>query len=212
MLPRKTLIIIILTFAALIVGILVVYALIPRATLKFSVAPENVTVTINGENHSVTTGQTISVAPGEIELKINRKDFLEHTETFTLENNQTREILVALTPTTDEARMLLDAAAARAVVERLGGQEVDKGADELMKEYPILAKLPITDKFFRIVICNSKKYPDDPKKLAVCIRLFEPEARQAAFDEIERQGFSLKDYEIIVQAYDYETMREQAGE
>lgn len=195
----------------MVVG-LIVYALIPRASLVFAVAPEEVTVTINGKEQQVENGQEINVSPGKIELKISRPNFVEHTETLELKNGDRQEVLVALTALNGDAQLLLETPGARMVIERIGGQAVEEGAAKLMEAYPIMKDLPVTDKFFHIVVCDSEKYPGDRSKIAVCIRLYDLQARESAFDEIKRLGYSVDDYEIIVQDYSYESLIEDAGE
>ena len=195
----------------LIIG-LVVYALIPRATIVFAVAPQEITVVINGNEHTVKNGDSVNVAPGEITLELKRDEFESYGETFVLENGETREVLAALEPLTEAARQLLLNNGSQIIIERIGANAVEQGAEALEAEYPILLDLPINERFYTILICESERKDAKQGDLAVCVRLYEPQARQAALNTIERRGYSLDDYEIIVQDFSYENLQQQASD
>lgn len=206
----------IITIALIVMGLgiigLIVYSLIPKATIRLSIAPEEFTVAINGVTRNAKTDDVITVAPGEIEIIVSREEFGSYSEKVTVKNGEEKEILAALEPKTDAARALLDSTKSQNVIQRIGGKKVEEGAKKLTDENPILNELPIKDRFYTIVVCNSEKYPDDKKKFAVCVRLFELEAKQSAIDELARRGYSLDDYEVIFVDLTYENVREGAGE
>ena len=209
---RSQLLKIIGILAGVIVVGLIIYALIPRATITFAVAPEEVTAIINGEERQIKNGESVTVAPGEIVIELRRDEFETTGETFVIANRESREVLIALEPLTENARQLLLNDGSQLVIQRIGGRAVEEGAAQLREQYPILNDLPYNDRFYSIVICNSEREGAEPTDLAVCVRLFEPQARQSALDTIERLGYSLDDYEIIVQDQSFETVRDQAGE
>ena len=98
------------------------------------------------------------------------------------------------------------------MIQRIGGSAVEAGAEKLRENYPIITELPINDRFFKIIMCESREFPDDSEKIAVCIQLFDLQARQSAINAIERLGYSLDDYEVVFQDLTYENIREQSGE
>ena len=74
---------------AIVVG-LIIYALIPRATITFAVAPEEVTAVINGEERQIKNGESVTVAPGEIVIELRRDEFETTGETFVIANRESR--------------------------------------------------------------------------------------------------------------------------
>jgi hypothetical protein len=208
---RKVAIILAVAFGVLVI-VAIIYALIPRATITFSVAPEEVQVEVNGKNHTVQNGQSITVAPGDITVIVSRNEFDSYTEKFTVKNGETYEVLAALVAKTLAAERLLQTPGSQAVIQRVEGRKVERGAAELVSKNPLLKELPIIDKFYKIIVCNSQAYPDDTSKFAICVQLYELEARDAALNDIRGRGYNPEDYEIIVQDLTYETLRENAGE
>lgn len=192
---KRTLIIILITTVVLLGVGLLVYQLIPHGTLKMSVAPDEVTVTINGKERTVTTGDSIRVDPGELTIEISRDEFDPHTEKLTIKNGETVEILVALFPKTKNAKALLNTEKSDAVIQRVTGRAMEATASQLRKDYPIISSLPIKDKYYTVTICESEKHPNDTTKVAICIELYNLEAKQAAIDDIAERGFNLNNYE-----------------
>jgi hypothetical protein len=189
--------------ALLIVGF-VVYSLIPRATLLMSVAPEEFTVTINGHDKKVKTGDEISVTPGDVKFTISRDGFDSYTHTVSIKNGQKVEILQALKPQTDEARKLLETEKSQAIIQRVTNVNLEKASNNILKDYPLVAQLPINDKFYSVRICESQLHPNDATKVAVCVLLYNPEAKQSAIDDVTSRGFDLNDYETYFQSPDDE--------
>ena len=192
-------------FSALIIG-LIINALIPRATILFSVAPHNITVSINGKTQSVTNGQKISVSPGTISLTLSRSEFKDYSEQIQIKNGETQEVLYALTPLTDAAKQLLNTDESQQIIQRIGNNTIQAGAADLAKKYPILNILPINDKFYTILPCDSVKYPGDKTKVAICVKLYDMQAKQSALDDMTNRGFNPTDYETIFIDNSYQTL------
>lgn len=193
----------IIAVVVLIIG-LIVYASIPRANLLMSVAPEDFTVTINGHDHKVKTGDSITVTPGDLSIKISSNNFDTYTEKVTIKNGEQKEILIALKPQNDIAKKLLETKKSQEIIQRIANVNMKKFSAQLLKDYPILAVLPINDKFYTIVSCPSKIHSDDVTKIAICVNLYDLQAKQSAVDEISKRGFSLDNYEVyfVDQGYD----------
>jgi len=202
---RKQIILIASIVATLIIIGVIINSLIPRATLIFAVAPESVTVVINGKSQTVTNGQSITVTPGDITIEITRSEFASYSDKVTMKNHETKEILVALDAQTDGAKQLLLTAGSQKIIQRIGGKKVQEGGDALTKAYPILKELPITDKFYKILPCDSEQNPDDTSKIAICIQLFDLEAKESAINELTTRGYDITKYEIIYLDLSYNT-------
>lgn len=207
-------IIILLIVAVVMVGIiaLVIYSLIPRASILFSVAPEEVRVTINGSERNIKSGDRVTVSPGETTVEVSRDEFNNYSEVVTLENGDEYEVLVALEAQTAAAEALLATDHSQLIIQRIAGRDLKNGAEELRAAYPVLEVLPIVDRFYKVIVCESKKHPDDKTKLALCVQLFELAARQSALAEIKRRGYNPSDYEVIFQDFTYKTLQRNAGE
>ncbi|MFY9228239.1 MAG: PEGA domain-containing protein [Candidatus Microsaccharimonas sp.] len=181
-----------------IVIIVIINAITPRATIIFSLAPSEATVSINGKKQGIKNQQSVTVSPGELTIITSRSEFADDTQKITIKNGETYNIIVILSAQTDAARALLQTPESQQVMEQRTGRELQKATEQANEKYPILGVLPINDKYYTILPCSSEKYPDDTSKVAVCIKLYNPEARQSALDEITSRGFKLEDYEIII--------------
>jgi hypothetical protein len=208
---KRTIRLILIGAALLIIG-LIVYALIPRASLLMSIAPEDFTVTINGHSQQAKTGDSITVTPGDISLSVSRDGFDTYTQKLTIKNGEKVEILQALNPKTDDAKALLNTAKSQAVIQRVTNAKMKAATDQLVKNYPILAVLPINDKFYTITTCNSKLHPNDATKTAICVNLYDLEAKQSAIDDVKQRGFNLDNYETYFVDASYNSASQQNGD
>ncbi|MFZ3009494.1 MAG: hypothetical protein WA030_00540 [Candidatus Microsaccharimonas sp.] len=186
-----------LAFIAIVI-IVIINAVTPRATIVFSLAPSEATVSINGKKQEVKNQQSVTVSPGELTIVTSRSEFADDTQKITIKNGETYNIIVILSAQTDTARKLLETPESQLIIQQRTGREIKKASEDATSKYPILAVLPINDKYYTILPCSSEKYPDDTSKIAVCIKLYDPEAGQSALDEITSRGFKLEDYEIII--------------
>lgn len=209
---RKQILIALIALAAVGLIALIVYSLIPRATIILSVAPEQFTVSINGVKREADTGEIVTVSPGEIEVTLSRDEFDTYTERVVVKNGERKEILVALTAQTPAAELLLKTDKSQEIIQRITGKKIEQGTKELGEKNPILKELPIRERFYTIIACNSEKYPDDKTKFAICIQLFDLDARQSAIDNLRLRGYSLDDYEFIFVDSTYKNIQEQSGE
>ena len=208
---KKIIILIVCACVVLLIGG-IIYVLIPRATLVLSVAPDELTLVVNGKSQTVKTGQEVTIAPGEITVELQRPEFDTYTEKFSIKNGEKREILVALNPQTDAARDLLRTDTSQQIIQRVGGKKVKEGGAQILTQYPILKDLPISDKFYTVKACTSRQYPNDPSKIAICINLFDMAAKQSAVSDIERRGYQLSNYEVVYIDATYSTQKAEHGE
>jgi len=196
MINKRLLIIIVIIAIPMI--LIIIYALIPRATITFSIAPTQANVAINGKKQSIKNQQSITVAPGEVTVVISRSEFDTYTEKLTIKNGEKKDVVAVLTAQTPAAQKLLETPEAQLVVQRFTSKLITNDTNKAKASYPILKDLPINDKFYTITPCDSQKYADDKTKVAVCISLTDNAARQSALDAITKKGYRLDDYEIII--------------
>ena len=194
---RRKFIIMALSAIGLVIGIAVTYALMPRSTLLLSIAPEEFTVSVYGKDHQKKTGDTINVSPGDVIVKISHEGFQTLTKKITVKNGETFEILEALVPLTDEAKKLIATEKSQAIIQRIQGVKTTEKVDDMLKTYPIIGVLPIKDKYYTIEPCPSRKYPKDVSKIAICVNLYNIEAKPSSIKDVESRGFNLDDYETI---------------
>lgn len=194
---KKTLRIIGIVIGVVIVGV-VALMLIPRSTILLSVAPDEFTISIDGKKGELKkTGDSLSLSPGTHSVSISRDEFKTYETSITVKNKENFEVLIALEPLTDAARELLNSEKSQAIIQRITGKRMTSDIEKVRTDYPIISKLPIEDKYFTISSCPSVKYPNDATKVAICVYLFDPEAKESADDELQSLGFNLDDYEIL---------------
>lgn len=185
-----------------LIGIIVfsvIYSLTPRATLLLALAPESGSLSLDGATtQTVSNKQKISVKPGKHTVEFSRDEFDSFKLDITVENNKSVEVIIALNPLTDAARKLLLTPGSQEVVQRFGGQQIEKGAKTLEKAYPILSVLPITARLYVINSCKSVKFPNDPSKMALCADVSQDGLESYIYSDIRRFGYNPDDYEIII--------------
>ena len=202
---RKIITIGLISGVIIIIGI-IIYVLIPRATLLFSVAPHDMTLIINGQKITIINGQKITVSPGKLSFTLSRSEFKDYNGEVSIKNGETQEILYTLTPLTDAAKQLLASDESQQIIQRITNKDMQSGAADLMKKYPILNILPINEKYYTILPCNSVKYPNDKTKIAICVKYYDTAAQQPALDYLTSLGYKPSDYEIIFEDNTYTTL------
>ncbi len=181
----------------LVLGV-IVYSLVPRASLKLSVAPGEVQLSINNATkESVKNGTVLHIKPGEYTFTVSRDEFDSYTTKQTIKNGQAAELLVALTPLTSAAKQLLADDASQAIVQRFHGKIITAQVDQLTKAYPILSVLPLQERLYSIDSCPSQKYPNDTTKIALCVTETDSSVNEYALAAIRQKGFNPDDYEVI---------------
>ena len=53
----------------------VVYLLIPRSTIKFETAPQQVNIQIGDKKYTITNGEAININPGKYSITVSRDGF-----------------------------------------------------------------------------------------------------------------------------------------
>lgn len=181
----------------LIIGILIYSFAIPKAYIQLSVAPENVFMNINGSSKTLKNGDKLRLAPGDYKITLSASGFSSYSTDITLVNNQTTELLAALTPQTDAAKQLLLNDRSQAVLQRYNGQQAAANNSIVLKNYPIVSILPIQARLYSITACPSQKYPSDSTKIALCVAESEDGLDPYVLKDISSRGYNPSDYEII---------------
>ncbi len=187
-----------------IVALLIALAVTPRATIILSIAPAEGTVTIDGKKNTVKNGDKLTVKPGDVSVEFSRDEFTTVTQKISIKNGETKELFFVLDALTPAAQKLLNTPGAERVIEGKTGKRAAEAANQTLDTYPIFKDLPINDKFYSIIQCPSEKYPEDKTKYAVCVKLYDPQAKEAALNEITRRGYKLEDYEVITLDFSYQ--------
>lgn len=193
---RRSIVIIITTTFVVLVGLLI-YWLIPKTQLLFSVAPHEVTVTIDGQEKLVTNGLKMRVNPGKYKVTISHDQFESYSLSVAAKKGNTTEVLVALTPKNDAARALLGNQESQNILQRFTDVQAQDYKKQMSKAYPIIDILPIQQRLYYIYPCPSQKYPNDNNKLAVCVDITTDEIKPYVENYVKSKGYDLNDYEVI---------------
>lgn len=186
--------------AVFVVGFiaLCIYFLIPKTYIIFSVAPGQVTVSINGKpTQTVNNKDTMMVAPGHYSIVVSRNEFESYTGQLDVKSGATTEFLAALNPQTDAARALLQDDASQAIIQRFHGNSLNNDTKKIADTYPIISVLPINARLYTIYACQSAKYPNDVTKMAVCVDLYQDGLIPYVLKDIQSRGYNPSDYEMI---------------
>lgn len=194
---RKIIIISILLFITTIT-VLIIYSLIPRSYIKFSTAPQEVKLSIDGKNNVIIKNkETIEVKPGHYKISISQTDFDTYIKEIDIKNGETNYFLVALNPLTNSARKIMESNKNQLVIQPFYEKIRNINAKNLMKNYPILKILPTGGHSYSIYSCNSRKYPNDTTKIAICISIITPDIQNAILNMLKEKGYNPDNYEII---------------
>ena len=175
----------------LTIGIILVAAgwflLRPQGTVEFRLAPETVTLTLDGKNQSIKKGDTLTLKPGSYTMTFTRDEFSSEKRTVVVENHKTAKVTVALTPQTDAARKLISS-----------NTESVKITEEykVIKADDLAAKMPIKGTSFSIKSCPSFKYPGMKNK-AFCIITINANSERIARLYLKEQGFNPDNLELM---------------
>ena len=194
---KKLIIIAAIVIVAIIVGLAIFFSL-PKTQAHLAVAPLEVQLSIDGEpSKTVRNGQDITVSPGEHTLSFSRDEFSPYVKKYTFKENEKTEVLVALEPLTPKAEELLLEPEAEVVVQLFKGDEFKAIEEETDKSFPIMDVLPIQARLYMVTSCQSKKYPDDKTKLALCAYMYHAGLEPYIKKHIKNLGYDPNDYEII---------------
>ena len=177
---------------------LFVYAFIPKTTVLFAVAPGVVDISIDGKmKQSIKNSDSQGIGAGKHTFIVSRSEFSPYTGTIDVKQGEKNELLVALTPLTDNAKKLLEDDASQSVVQRFYGKSFTRDTEIVSKQNPIITILPFQARLYRVYVCSSKKYPTDITKIAICADMYHEGLQPYIEKDILSRGFNPSDYEMI---------------
>lgn len=181
--------------SSIIVSLIAVAAIIalawfflrPQGKVAFSLAPEEMTLSINDKHQVIRHNQTVSLNPGTYTFKFSHNAFSTETKTVTVKNNETINFAMALNPQTDAARKIIsDNPESVKIIEKY----------KLQQETELALLMPINGTGFSIKSCRSAKQPQSGKK-AFCITTQHATSERLAKLYIKQLGYNPDTLEMM---------------
>lgn len=203
MIEKKKLILIVSVVGLFLLALIVLFivdTIKPKSYLELAVAPERFYISVDdGRKTSKKSGDKMTVSPGNHKITISQDEFDEYTTEISVDEDETKRVLVSLNPTTDAAVQSLSNDSSNQIMQEVHNQENQQRKAILEENYPLITHLPITTRSYIIAPCPSLQYPNDDTKTAICITTTTDEAKPFAIKAITDLDFDLDDYEIIWQ-------------
>lgn len=176
----------------------VYYYITPKSYLKIEVAPEQVSLKIDNENSiNITNGNTITIKPGDHKLIFSRDEFDSYTINISIKKDESKSVIAVLKALTENAKKLLNNSKSNKVIEKFTGINLYNQDSKALINYPILKILPINNPYYRVMACNSKQFPNDSEKIAICVIMDDLGYKNDLKNEIIHRGYNLDNYEVI---------------
>jgi hypothetical protein len=189
----------------LIIGSLLIvlswFFLRPQGVVEFRVAPEQLTLTLNGKPQLITNGQRLALKPGTYSATFTRDGFGDEKKNIVIKNHETTKFTIALTPETDAARKLIND----------NPESVKITAEyKAIKVSDLAAKMPIKAASFSIKNCPSIKHPGEKNK-AFCITLLNANSERIARLYLNEQGYNPDELELLTGTSNLMTLQKTAS-
>ncbi|HEV7951857.1 MAG TPA: hypothetical protein VGO98_00575 [Candidatus Saccharimonadales bacterium] len=183
---KKSSVIIILV-VLIIVTVVAAFFLRPQGKVEFVLAPEEATLSINGNAQTIRNKQVISLSPGTYEISVARDQFSTKKASVTVEKNKVARTVIALDPQTDAAHKIIES-----------NPESVKITQEYkeLRQSLLFKSLPLSGVNYSVEACSSVKYPTTDKK-ALCITSPTFAGEETAKLYILQLGFNVDDYEVL---------------
>jgi hypothetical protein len=190
----------------LVIGLVIATALViflgfrqaTQGTLALQVAPQDaIIVTSKGKHLKIGSN---ALKKGSYTITISRPHFVSKTLSFTITSGHTTNELYGLAVADAIGlQYYTDHPDQKAIADGITGQQLDAIGAQVAKAQPLVTKLPIENLTWRIDSGQSKKYPNDPTKVALYITIQDDTAKQAALKWMTDNGYPPNDYEIVYQ-------------
>ena len=184
---KKSMIIIILATLT-VVSFAAAFLLRPQGEIELALAPEEATLTVNGNSQQIQNKQVLSFSPGTYTLSVKRDDFSTESVSVTVKKNETIRTVIALEPKTDAARKMIEANPESV---KIAQEYKDISRDRLFKA------LPLSGVNYTVESCKSVKYPTNKNKKALCITSPTQAGEDTAKLMIAQLGYDVADYEVL---------------
>jgi hypothetical protein len=163
------------------------FLLRPQGKIEFALAPEEVTLNIDGDSQTIRNKQILSLSPGDYTLTAKRDNFSTETVPVTVKKNEKVRLVIALDPQTDEARKLIES--------NTESVKITKEYKEVVRAR-LLKSLPISGVNYSVEACKSVKNPTSNKQ-ALCITSPTEAGSETAKLAILQLGYNLDEYEVL---------------
>jgi hypothetical protein len=167
-----------------------------KINITITVAPKDSTILLDGNQLG---GSSALVTPGKHTLKVSHPDFKSFTYNFN--TNNTSNIPISLLASDNTGQDYASSHQQEFLgVEKVSSSQYNDNSTSLANNNPIVNQLPLDiSPEYKIDYDASKKYPNDPQKIALYISANSSLSRHAAIQAIYTFGFDPSDYEIIFQ-------------
>lgn len=185
-----------LVFVSLFIWL--IYALTPKTYIQLQIAPSSADLSIDSKEYgTVSYNQKIVVSPGEHTIQLSRAEFSTETTTVSVEKNETKTVLLALTPQTDEAWSILRSdPTSVSIFEGFGAKKSTDIAKKIETKNPLYEKLPINTREYYIYLCPSLKDFTNELKRAICVDMVDDQVLSNALLALDNAGFDRSKEEI----------------
>jgi len=188
-----------LIFFIIPIIIFIIYKItISTTNIQYLIAPSEVNISIDNSKSKIVKNKDInSINPGNHTIKVSKKDFETYTKNITVKKGQTIKFIVVLNRLTNKAKNEVKSVLTDETSESWAGQSFTEENNNITNNYPISNILPISNTWYKAILCNSQKYSNDSTKKAICISLYKSGADKVATQYIESNNYKLTDYEVI---------------
>lgn len=164
------------------------------AKVDIQVIPDDASVTLDGKG--IKSGDKY-IEPGTHEFTAAKSGFETTRLSITVKAKDKRDVILLPAPVSAEAKKWLsDHPGIQRQREALEAKNILYIQQAIKANYPIINDLPLDTLHYQIDYGQSKKYPDDPTKIALFITA-SPVYRDMAMHWIKFKGYDPAKFEII---------------
>jgi len=190
-------------FALILIALFIVLAVASsikhrgQAKINIHVMPDDSHISIDGNS---SKRGTVYTTPGEHTFSAARDGFATDNEYVSVSKKTTTDVYLAPTPNSTAGQQWVnDHADQEKIRQQYAHINIDGVQRSLSNKYPIVKELPLDTVYYSISYGPSKKYPNDPSKIAVYITATQ-DNRAQALHWMKYKGFDPANYEIIYQS------------
>lgn len=204
MVKNKKIIILILVLIVVTVSVAVVVALINKGSNKIEttvyVTPSDAKIVLD-KSTSISNGKNY-ISAGNHTISASRSGFTSKKLDFIVQKNSVNIFTMILdTNSSVGTQYLNDHKDEITKLEAIGSQQYTSNSNLIGENYPFIKDLPIDiSPLYRIDYGTSKKYPNDPTKIAIYVSAASPKDKQLALSTIYDKAYDPSDYEIIFES------------
>lgn len=174
----------------------------PKSNVVLYVAPFEMSLRIDSNNDiSVKNEQKIYLSSGKHTLIFSRQGFQTQTKEVNIENdNSKNRIVLALEPTTEEAKKYMEDNKTKfsPIFEMLTMVYFKDYQQKITQKYPIISILPLTTRLYVVNYCPSLKNPDDIYSISLCVTTNQEDILPVVEQHLKNLGYNPSDYEISI--------------